>query len=302
LTAQAKGKIERPFQYIESSLLNGREFQDLADLQAYALWWMAERSDVHVHDTTGRPPLELFMAEEFDALQPLPLNPYDSAEVALRVARIDGFLELDTNLYSVPFEYVADILTVKATEKEIFVYCPDFMLIAHHERLPAGAGQTVEKPEHRSSKHARYGLEPVQDSFLALGVNAEPFLAGLKEKQPRNCGFHARYILQLKKDYHARDIEKALVHASRYHAFDCKAVERILKARAHPRTLESIRNDQALEKLKKVLPEIKQRSLNQYTQLFLSRQNGDGQKGIRDPGEDQAVSQDPKTLPNGEGA
>jgi hypothetical protein len=50
--------------------------------------------------------------------------------VALRVCRTDGFLEHDTNLYSVPYEYVADILTMKATEHEIFIYL-SFRKIVH---------------------------------------------------------------------------------------------------------------------------------------------------------------------------
>lgn len=79
--AKTKGKIERPFQYVEGNLLNGRKFQDLDDLRAYARQWCAEVSDRHKHDTTGRPPFELFMEQELSALQPLPLHPYDSAEV-----------------------------------------------------------------------------------------------------------------------------------------------------------------------------------------------------------------------------
>jgi hypothetical protein len=57
-------------------------------------------------------------------------------------------------------------------------------------------------------------------------------------------------------------------HACRYHAYDCKAIERILKAKAAPRTLESIRNQQAEEKLRKALPQIKQRSLDEYSTLL----------------------------------
>ena len=51
--AQTKGKIEAPFQYIEKNLLNGRTFDDLSDLRQTAAWWLANRSDVPVHDTTG---------------------------------------------------------------------------------------------------------------------------------------------------------------------------------------------------------------------------------------------------------
>lgn len=272
---QTKGKIEAPFQYIEKNLLNGRTLQDFEDLRSMSRWWLTERSDVHKHDTTGRPPIELFMEEELPALQPLPAHPYDTAQVALRVCEGDGFLEFETNRYSVPYEYVADIVTFKATEKEIFIYNPQLDLVATHERHPHGARKREENPEHRGSKKVRYGLEPVKEAFVALGEGAAQFMAGLKDKHPRNCGFHARLILRLKEHYHSDDINRALCHATMYRAFEARAIERILAAKAKPRNLESYLNEQARDKLSKVLPEIKQRSLDEYCRLVSDPEDSD---------------------------
>jgi transposase len=265
--AQTKGKVEAPFLYIEKNLLNARQFEDLAALRQTAAWWLESRADMHVHDTTGRPPLELFLQSEQAALTPLPAHPYDSAEVALRVCRVDGFLEHETNLYSVPYEYIADIVTVKATETEIVVYSPELRVIAHHERKPMGASQTVEDPNHRKSDKVRYGLEPVKQAFLALGDSASDFLKGLKDRHPHHCGFKARYILRLKEYYHCQDIHTALVHAARYYAFDAKTVERILKARFCPRPLEFVSSRSVSQSLA-LLPEVKQRPLDEYSALF----------------------------------
>lgn len=287
---ETKGKIEAPFQYVEKNLLNARTFQDLDDLKATAQWWLRDRSDQHVHETTHRPPLELFMEQERGALQPLPLHDYDSSEVALRVCSIDGFLDFETNRYSVPYEYVADILTLKATEQDVFIYSPEIEVVAHHERLAQGAGQTSEKPEHRTSKKIRYGLEPVRDAFLALGNHAEAFLAGLKVTYPRNAGFQARFILRLKETYHADDINMAFHHALRYQAFDAKAIERILLAKAKPRTLESVRNEQARKELEKTLPRIEQRPLDEYCTL-LCREEKENGKDSEHPGADSDPGQ-----------
>lgn len=265
--AQTKGKVEAPFLYIEKNLLNARQFEDLAELRQTAAWWLANRSDMHMHDTTGRPPLELFMQREQSALTPLPAQPYDSSEVALRVCRVDGFLEHETNLYSVPYEYIADILTIKATESEIIVYSPELRIIAHHERKPMGASALIEDPTHHKSEKVRYGLEPVKDSFVALGESAQEFLKGLKERHPHHCGFQARCILRLKQHYHSRDVHAAMVHAARYYAFDAKTVERILKARFCPRPLEFISSRSVSQSLA-LLPEVKQRALEEYSSLF----------------------------------
>jgi hypothetical protein len=269
--------VEAPFNYVEKNLLNGRRFEDLQDLRQACRWWLANRSDLHIHDTTGRPPLELFMEKEQSALISLPAHDYDTAEVALRVCRVDGFLEHETNLYSVPYEYIADIVTVKATENEIIVYSPELTVIAHHERKPIGAREKIEDPAHRQSDKVRYGLEPVKEAFLALGDSADDFLRGLKQRH-RNCGFQARYILRLKEHYLCEDIHTALMHAMKYYAFDGKAIERILKARFSQRKLESMAGRRA-SKIFSSLPQIKQRPLDDYCHFIKEACDGRHQVG-----------------------
>lgn len=300
--AETKGKIERPFQYVEGNLLCGREFQDLDDLRACARWWMREKSDIHLHETTGRPPLELFLEQELPALTGLPLHPYDCAEVALRVCDLEGCIEFETNRYPVPYEHVADILTMKATEHEILIYSPELDLIVRHERAPAGAKLSLDGAAVHGVKTIRYGLEPVREQFLELGEDAGEFLRGLQLTHSKNPGFHARYILHLKERYHSDDINRALGHACRYHAYDCKAVERILATKASPRTLEAIRNERAAEQLRAALPKINQRSLADYSVLF-TLPNHPEDNPHEDPGlndKDPDVSQNIEAQPDDE--
>ncbi|MEI6704015.1 MAG: hypothetical protein WCL71_10860, partial [Deltaproteobacteria bacterium] len=268
-------KIERPFQYVENNLLCGREFQDLDDLRACARWWLAEKSDMHRHDTTNRLPLELFLEQEQAALQPMPLHFYDCAEVALRVCSLDGYIDFETNRYPVPYDHITDILTMKATEHEVLIYSPELSLIVRHKRALTGAKLTLDGSDIHRIKTLRYGLESVQAQFLELGAHAEDFLRGLKIHHSKNAGFHARYILHLKERYHSEDINSALSHACHYHAYDCKAVERILGAKAVPRTLEALRNERAANKLRQVLPQIKQRPLEEYAALLNPSPDGE---------------------------
>jgi len=291
--AETKGKIEAPFQYVEGNLLNGREFQDLEDLRAIARWWLQEKSDLHIHDTTRHTPLELFSQER---LQPLPPHPYDSSEVALRVCDPDGFIQFETNYYSVPSEHIADILSLKATDQEILIYSPELEIIAQHQRYPAGLGKRVENPDHFKTKKVRYGLEPVREAFLEFGEMAEAFLQGLTERHPRNCGFQARYILRMKEHYQSEDIHRAMEHAIRYQAFEARAIERILRAKAIPRTLESVRNERARQELQKALPKITQRPLDQYSELL--REENDHAGG--DPDKNPTASGDPEASGNPE--
>jgi transposase len=296
---ETKGKIERPFQYVEGNLLCGREFADLEELRACTRWWLKEKSDLHRHDTTGRPPRELFLEQEQAALQLLPLHPYDSAEVALRVCDLDGFIDFETNRYPVPYDYVTDILTMKATEHEVLIYSPELSLVVRHERAKAGARLTLDGTGIHRLKTNRYGLESVQSQFLELGEHAEDFLRGVKISHPKNAGFHARTILHLKERYHCDDINAALAHACRYHAYDCKAVERILAAKATPRTLESLRNERAAQELRRALPQIKQRPLEEYAVLLNATQQEKEHEQHGPQGSDQGLSQHPQTQTDG---
>jgi len=124
------------------------------------------------------------MEKETSVLQPLPLHDYDSSEVALRICSIDGFLDFETNRYSVPYEYVADILTLKATEQEVFIYSPEIEVVAHHERLPQGAGKTSEKPEHRTSKKSATVLNRSETLSSPLAIMQKPSFPGSKTPSP----------------------------------------------------------------------------------------------------------------------
>lgn len=288
---ETKGKVERPFDYIEKNFFNGRTFEDLEDLRQAARWWLAEKSDTHLHRTTGRPPIELFLESEQMALRPLPAHPYDTAEVHYLLVDREGFVTFETNRYSVPAAYVLDVLPVKASEREITIYNPTIECIARHERFAAGAKSKSEAPEHELKKRERHGMSSVRERFLALGEGAEDFLRGLEGKHTRTAGMYARLILGARERYHADDIAEALRHATRYHAFDAATIERILRAKATPRTLESMRNEAATERLRAMLPKVEQRPLSLYQDLLEPRDVYEAKGDDQPDGRDQALSE-----------
>jgi transposase len=53
-----KGKVERPFRYIEESLLNARTFYTLEQANATMVWWLDNRANVRDHRMTGRRPVD----------------------------------------------------------------------------------------------------------------------------------------------------------------------------------------------------------------------------------------------------
>ena len=233
-----KPKVERSFWELERSFFNGREFRDEADLAVQLRWWMANVSDQRPHKKAKHTPLELFVAEQ-PALRPLPAHPYDTARVVYRLCDIEGFLAWDGNRYSLPYEHVTDLLPVRITQRELFVYAADLRLIARHELCPKGLGKDVELPGHHPRSSVRGAdLDQLRRAFEEMGLAARAFLSALESARPRSAAYHARHILTLRQRYDTRDVVKALDHAQRFGAFDHTAIERILLARATPRRLD----------------------------------------------------------------
>ena len=88
---QTKGKLERPFYFVETNLLSGRGFRSLEHLNEVTAWWLAEVADVRIHRQTRRRPIDMH-AEEVPHLIPLPERPYEVAEVVYRTVDVEGFI------------------------------------------------------------------------------------------------------------------------------------------------------------------------------------------------------------------
>ena len=98
---QTKGKIERPFAYLEGNLLNGRTFTSLEHLNEVTTRWLADTADVRLHRETKRRPIDLY-EEERPHLITLPAQPYDTAQVLYRTVNPEGYVAYLQNFYSVP--------------------------------------------------------------------------------------------------------------------------------------------------------------------------------------------------------
>ena len=73
---QDKPRVERVVQYVRGNFWAGETFVDLADAQARAEVWCAERAGMRVHGTTQARPAEMFAEVEASCLLPVP-EPYD---------------------------------------------------------------------------------------------------------------------------------------------------------------------------------------------------------------------------------
>ena len=230
--------MERPFRYVESSLLGGRTFRSLEHLNEVTAWWLANVADVRVHRTTGKRPLDLHH-EEQPQLIPLPAHAYDPCPVVYRVVDAEGFVAWRQNRYSVPWRYIGQMLPVRITESELLVYSPAIEEIARHRLLDEqSSGGCRQQPEHLPSRDNRQRHAQLQARFEELGPAATRFLDGLVSRR-RYGKDEAHKVLALLGTYSREDLTRALERASRYGAFSVRAVERILAVTARPKPISA---------------------------------------------------------------
>lgn len=238
-----KPRVERSFYELTLSFFRGRSFRDREDLFAQLRHWMDTIADKRpIKRMRRKTRMELF-AEEAPLLRPLPRHHFDTARVLYRLCDIEGFIAWEGNWYSLPYEHVTDILPVRISERELFVYDASLACIARHALLPRGAQLRSILPGHRPTHAERGpGLDQLRTVFDGLGEAASAFLKALEQKEPRSAGYHARHVLLLREGYDTASLLSALEHALAYGALRHDDVERILIARAPRRRLEDYVN------------------------------------------------------------
>jgi transposase len=179
---EAKGLVERFHDYLETSLLPGREFAGPADFNAQLAGWLA------VANTRRRRALGCSAAEQITAdrqamLALAPVPPVTGRRSAARLAR-DHYIRLDSNDYSVHPAVIGRRIEITADLDRVTVAC-EGKTVADHERVWAWH-QTLSDPAHveaarllrrdritvvRPAREADVQVRALSDYDTALGLD-----------------------------------------------------------------------------------------------------------------------------------
>ena len=231
---QTKGKIERTMFYVESSLLNGRTFDTLEHLNEVTAQWLAEVADVRILRDFKESPRERHQREQPHLLT-LPTCDFDTAQVVYRHVGVDGYITQRSNLYSVPFSHIGQVLPVRITESEVIIYSVRLEEITRHPLVPrtqTGVRQRIKIHHPVDDPIDRTRL--LRERFGQLGPVALQFLDGLLAKQIQGK-LQAQQLLALIAQYQRDDVGAAFERAVRFGAFTLAAIRRILAATAKPK-------------------------------------------------------------------
>lgn len=247
---QAKGRVENGVGYVKKNLLNGLELAGLAALNAATCEWLNTVANVRVHRETREQPVALF-AKELAILLPLNPVPCDTAIVKPVRATHQCRVVVDTNRYSVPYEYASQRLTLRLSDQRLWLYAGQ-KLIADHLRC-YDQHQDFENPEHvRELLRQRRGAQEHKrlQRFLALSPKAENFYRQL-EARHLNARQQVQQIVALAEVYPPEAVARALEDATELGAFRAEYIANILATRARqlpePGALHVTRRQDLLE-------------------------------------------------------
>jgi transposase len=233
---QTKGKVERPFHYVETSLLNGRTFDTLDHLNEVTAQWLHDVADVRILRDFKESPRERHQREQ-PHLLPLPACDFDTALVVYRHVNVEGFVVYRLNFYSVPWSHIGQVLPVRIIGDHVIIYSIALEEIARHRLVPGGQSgvRQLIKSHHPADDPSERELL-LRQRFCELGPVAVQFFDGLLHKQTYGK-LQAQQLLALLAHYQRLDVLKALERAVRFGAFSLAAIRRILAATAKPKPL-----------------------------------------------------------------
>ncbi len=227
---ERRGKVERPFHYLEHDFLAGREFASWGDLNQRGRQWLDSVANVRVHGTTHRRVDEAF-AEEQPCLIALPSVVYPAARAETRIVQKDGYIPVDGSYYPVPEALVHDgPVSVRIDPRHVHILDRGGHVVASHPvpespmRIPA--------PETAPPQHRPTISRPVQEAaFLARFPGAQAFLDGLTLRMSTLSPMHLRAIDRLVDLYGPDPVDDAIAHATAYRNWNARALQRILEHR-----------------------------------------------------------------------
>lgn len=222
---ERKGKVERPFGWIEDDFLRDRTFESLEDLNAQARVWLDTVANVRTHSTTGRR-VDAAYEEERPLLIALPSMPFHAERREVRTVQKDGYIPLDGSYYPTPIK-PGQKVTVCVYPNRVEILDAAGKVVAAHAipdqptRIPAPWSTPPQAPS--------LSMTALETAFLARFPRFRDFLDGLKCRMNALTPIHLRRIEQLVSMYGEGPVAVAIERACGYRNFSALAITRILE-------------------------------------------------------------------------
>ena len=229
--AQTKGKVERPFFYLEEQFIKGRRFASFQHFLQELAAFERDDLDQRVHGTTGERPLDRFAAER-PQLTPLPEQRFVGTLALSRKVSWDCLVSYRGCRYSVPATQAGKLVWLLPSRGTHLLVLDARRAVLVEHRLSPTKGTITLVDEHYASLR-RTGAKTyvvLAEQFLARFPDQAAFLDGLLAQHKLNPASHLRPIMELATLYEPAALERAFAAAREYSTYSHGFVRGLLES------------------------------------------------------------------------
>ena len=220
-----KARVERPFYYVETNFLPGRQFRDFDDLNNQVLSWCREVANKKPKRILGMSPEAAYLMEK-PHLQALPAVLPPVYEPLARDVDLYGYVSVDTNRCSAPERLVGKPVTVHKYLREIQIWHRGTLVATHARHIGERDTRHRLAGHHSALNRVNPGLAVEEVLLRDDHPTLARYAAALKQ---RGRGLRAlRRLVDMKRSYPAEPFVAAIEQALRYGLFDLGRVEALI--------------------------------------------------------------------------
>ena len=226
--ARTKGKIEKPYQYIEEQFIKGNSFETMTKLneagKEFIKSWCQK-----IHGTTKRIPEEAFN-EEKKSLNILPAKRFMKNPLMKRKVSLDSYISIDTKKYSVPVKFVDKEVQYRIVYGfKIEIYDMSMQFIKSYEvNTSDNPVMRLDEDFAPIANRTPKSIPELKRQFKSSFKNGELYLEAASKilDQP---SYHTRQLLKLKELYTTESLDKILEYCLNNNIFEIEAIKNVLK-------------------------------------------------------------------------
>jgi transposase len=224
-----KAHVERVFHYAENNFLAGRTFKSWNDLNEQAIHWCEQIANKKEKRSLGMSPETAYIQEK-PYLQALPaLKPPVYAHYQ-RIVDSQGYINLDTNRYSVPEKLIGKTLDIYKYPDTVKIYHQQ-QSVTQHQRLVGKRNVRCVIKGHHPTLHRQQTKQAITKAEQELSRHSEildQYIAALK-KNVRGRGIRPlNRLLHFKRTYPNDALIAAIQQAHHYRLYDLNRLEDLI--------------------------------------------------------------------------
>lgn len=224
----SKGKVEKPFEYLETHFIVGSSFESFEDFIS-KLKAFQQKVNTRLHATIKTSPAEL-IAKDRETFSALPSTRYVGVKEETRKVTQDCLLSFNGSRYSVPWMFAGKYIWLRVS-KGFFLelYSQANVRIATHRLSMKKGAVIIERSHYRANPNAQTSFDRLRATFIESFPAYELFLEKLHAQKRLGARGHLFQILEIAEMYHHADFCKALDLSLEYNVFTTAFIKGVLE-------------------------------------------------------------------------